>query len=444
LPQESSSSSTQVTTGRPRGRHIVGPLREYLQTEASGGIVLLVAAAVALVWANLPLAETYESFWRTELTLRLGERTLSTDLRHWVNDALMTIFFFVVALEIKRELTHGEISERKRATLPVVAALGGMVVPALLYLVFNAGGEGASGWGIPMATDIAFAIGVLALLGRRIPSALKVFLLTLAIVDDIGAILVIAIVYTSDIQLGALAAAGGLVAVMAAMRSIGITWVPAYAVVGVAAWLATFESGVHATIAGVAIGLLTPAHEVDADITRALERVARELRRKPSPPAARAAVVRAKGSVSPAERLEHFLHPWASFLVVPVFALANAGIPLGTAGPQALGSEVALGVVAGLVVGKLAGILGAVWLALRLRVGELPQGVGNVHVAGAAALAGIGFTVSLFMTELAFSDAGVVNEAKIGILAASLISSLLGALILAKASTGAGPNEGDD
>ena len=377
---------------------VVGrPVARFLQIEAAGGILVLAAAVIALVWANGPWSESYEELWRTVVSFEAGDRGVGEDLRHWVNDGLMTLFFFVVGLEIKREVVSGQLSAGRAAALPVIAAAGGMVVPALVYLAFNRTGPGADGWGIPMATDIAFAVGVLALLGRRVPPALKVLLLGLAIADDIGAIVVIAVVYTEDIDLVALAFAGaGLVAIIGFRRA-RVSFAPAYVIVGFTVWLAVLESGVHATIAGVALAFVTPAGPVGT-------------------------------------RLEEQLHPWTSYLVVPLFALANAGIPLSAdAVADAASSPVTLGVVLGLVVGKFAGITAASALAVRLGVGRLPDGVRWDHVAGMAGIAGMGFTVSIFVTGLAFDDVRLQSEAKIGILVATAMAAVLGSAVLVRA-----------
>ena len=409
------------------------PVRRFLETEAGGGVVLLVAAVVALVWANSPWSGGYESLWSTELRFSVGGVELAEDLRHWVNDALMAVFFFVVGLEIKRELVVGELRSVRTAALPAVAALGGMAVPAALYAVVNAGGPGADGWGIPMATDIAFAVGVIALLGSRIPPALKLFLLTLAIVDDIGAITVIAVFYSDGIDPGALAVAGGGVLAVVALRGLRIEWPFAYLAVGAVVWVATYQSGVHATIAGVVLGLLTRAHPVAPDALTA-DWVS-DLAEDPSPEDLTALRRVARASVSPAERLQHDLHPVTSFVIVPLFALANAGVEIEAGAFDTPGTaSVALGVALGLVAGKVLGVAGASWLAVRLRVGELPPGVTGRHVLGAAGLAGIGFTVSLFIAGLAFPDAPALEEAaKMGILGASFLAALAGSAILATA-----------
>jgi NhaA family Na+:H+ antiporter len=406
-------------------------VQHFLHTESAGGIVLLVGAVVALVWANSPWQASYESLWTTELALELGRFTLSEDLRHWVNDGLMVLFFFVIGLEIKREVVHGELRDPRTAALPALAALGGMVVPAALYLVVTVGGPGGHGWGIPMATDIAFALGVVALLGRRVPSSLKLFLLTLAIVDDIGAILVIAVVYTSSLDLVALAGAGVALVGVVALRRAEVTWVPIYVAVGACVWLATLVSGVHATIAGVVLGLLTPASPLTPAVVA--REWAEDLADEPSPGELVGMTRLAKESVSVAERLAHQLHPFTSFVVVPLFALANAGVVLsGDAFSAPATGAVAGGVILGLVVGKVVGISAFSWLAVRLGWGTLPAGVAWGQLVGVATVAGIGFTVSLFIAGLAFDDPALVAAAKVGILAASALAALAGSLILAR------------
>jgi NhaA family Na+:H+ antiporter len=389
------------------------------------------ATAVALIWANSPVAGSYEALWDAELGIELGSFELRETLGHWVNDARMAIFFFVVGLEIKRELVVGELNEWRKAALPAIAAVGGMVFPALIYTAFNFGGPGGAGWGIPMATDIAFAVGFLALFGSRAPTGLKIFILSLAIVDDIGAILVIAVFYSGGLQFAWLGAAGALLALVVVMRRLHIWWVPAYVIVGTGVWLATLESGVHATIAGVALGLLTPTRPADpAGVSDVLKEAAR-LEDDPSPGVIRATALQAQETVSVAERLEHRLHPFTSFLIIPLFALANAGIAFGGGViTGAAGSPVTLGIVAGLVVGKLVGITGLAWLAVKAGIGTLPTGVGWRHTIGGAAVAGIGFTVSLFIAGLAFDDPQITEEAKVGIFAGSLLAAGIAAVML--------------
>jgi NhaA family Na+:H+ antiporter len=421
----------QVAEERPAAR-LARPLREFLDTEIAGGVVLLVAVAIAIIWANSPWHGTYEALWSTDLRIGVGDYVIRDELRHWVNDGLMAVFFFVIGLEIKRELVEGELRATRSAMLPALAALGGMVVPALIFLALNRG-EAARGWGIPTATDIAFALGALAVLGSKIPPVLRVLLLSLAIVDDVGAVLIVAVFYTSGISWTWLGTALGLLAFVVLIRRLRVWWVPLYVVVGTGVWFATLESGVHATIAGVALGLLTPARPLNTE----------ELERSPLPQweesgetreisAREASLHRLRVTVSlpVTDRLEHILHPWTSYLILPVFALANAGVPLSFEDLRgAASSPVTLGILAGLVAGKILGISGFSWLSVRLGA-RLPQGVGWRHVVGVAALAGIGFTMSLFISGLAFQDAGLEKEAKVGILAGSLLAASVGALIL--------------
>ncbi|MBM3675782.1 MAG: Na+/H+ antiporter NhaA [Actinobacteria bacterium] len=374
-------------------RRLLSPLAEFLRTEIAGGVALLVAATTALVWANVDPA-SYADTWHSEITI--GGTTL--DVTHWVNEGLMAVFFFVVGLEIKRELVEGELRDRRAATLPVVAALGGMLMPAALYLTLNAGRAGSEGWGIPMATDIAFAMGVLALLGTRAPAQLKLLLLTLAIVDDLGAIVVIAIFYSGTIALSWIGGAIGVSVAMLLMRRLRFVSPWWYLVPAVALWWCVLQSGIHATIAGVALGLLTPT---------------RDARNR-----------------DPLTTLERGLHPWSSFLIVPLFALANAGMIIdATTAGRALESRITWGVIAGLVVGKVLGITTAAWAACRLGLASLPGGLGARHVVGLGLLGGIGFTVSLFVADLAF--AGIqLQEAKLGVLAASLASGAVAIVVL--------------
>jgi Na+:H+ antiporter, NhaA family len=440
LPAEEEIRVPWSGSARPVPRLVLRPLQAFLKTEEAGGILLLAAAVAALLWANSPWRASYNAFWHTELTIRLGGWSLSEDLQHWVNDALMTLFFLVVGLEIKRELTTGEFREPRAAALPAIAALGGMIVPALLYLAINPTGEPARGWGIPMATDIAFALGVLALVGRGLPAALKSFLLALAIVDDIGAILVIAIFYSGSISLAPLLAAVGLFALILVLQRLHVRWAAVYVLLGVGVWLATFKSGVHATIAGVALGLATPAVAFQRPKAVSLEahRIADDTVDDPIPPDADAhhwlqLAGLTREAVSPLARLEHLLHPWTSYVVIPVFALANAGVSISSSSlREAVTSGVTLGVVAGLVVGKTVGVTVFTWMATRTGITRLPEGVGWSQLVGVAALAGIGFTVSLFITSLAFQTPAVQDAAKVGILAASLLAGLLGAFLLAR------------
>lgn len=420
---------------RTLARRVGRPVRRFLRVEAAGGILLLTATVVALIWANSPWNDTYHEILHTHITIEVGDLIrLDESVLHWINDALMVVFFFVVGLEIKRELVVGELRDPRAAALPAIAAIGGMVVPALLYLAFNAGGDGSPGWGIPMATDIAFAVGVVSLLGNRVPSTMKVFLLTLAIVDDIGAIAVIALFYTDDFSSGWFLVAMAAIAMVVVMRLVRIWWIPAYVVVGTFVWLAVFESGIHATIAGVILGLITPAIPLKSAVEDdAQEMVQRAVMGQASAPVVRRANFELKEQVSVASRLDDALHPFSSYIIIPIFALANAGVELsGETISEAVTAPVTLGIVFGLVVGKLCGISLATWLAVKSGIASLPRAASWVDVIGLATVAGIGFTVSLFITGLAFDDALLADEARIGILAASVVAAVVGATILSR------------
>jgi len=396
--------------------------------------VLLACAAGALILANSPLAEPYLAIWKTPLGVRIGSFELVHSLKHWINDGLMGIFFFVIGLEVKRELVMGELRDARRAALPVAAALGGMLVPAGAYLMLQAGEPGQRGWGIPMATDIAFVVGCLAVLGSRVPRPLRALLLSLAIADDIGAILVIAVGYTEKIYGLALALGfAGLLAIVVAAR-LGVRSIGVYVVLGGAVWLGFHESGVHATIAGVLVGLATPTRawipdsrlDLTVDRVRALASgggwEASGTRRA----ALRELATAARETVSPLERVETSLHPWSSFAIMPLFALANAGIPIRI---DAFGDPVAVAVMLGLVVGKPLGIVATSFLAVRLGVAQLPQGVSWSILTGAGFLAGIGFTMALFIAELALGGPPL-EAAKIGILAGSALAAVIGMALL--------------
>ena len=427
---------TWLTSGRLMARYLGQPVTRFLEIEASGGILLMLATVVALGWANSPWSASYHQVWSTEALLHVGPVRMAEDLRHWVSDGLMTLFFFVVGLEIKRELVDGQLRRLRDATLPGLAALGGMVVPAAIFLVVTTGTSSSAGWGIPMATDIAFALAVLTVLGDRIPASLKVLLLGLAIADDIGAILVIAVVYSEHVSWQWLLAAGAGLLLVVLMRRAQVWSTPAYVAIGIAVWACTFESGIHATIAGVVLGLLTPAHP----LLPALEAdaVADRLSADTNVTADEVHAIgfELRESVSVAERLESLLHPWTSYVVLPVFALANAGIPLSsTALGDAAGSRTTIGVVLGLVVGKLVGISAFAWLAVRARLARLPDDLGWPQVVGMAAIAGIGFTVSIFVSGLAYTDDAVRDEAKIGVLVASVLAAGLGSLLLVRSTS---------
>jgi NhaA family Na+:H+ antiporter len=424
---------------------LAAPFQRFLAIEAASSILLLAATLVALAWANSAWAASYAGLWHTELSLGLGEARLALSLEHWVNDGLMVIFFFLVGMEIKHELVHGELSSRERAMLPVFGALGGMLAPAAIYASLHAGGPAASGWGVPMATDIAFAVAALAVFGRRVPPGLKVFLLALAIVDDLGAVLVIALFYGKDFSFASLGAAGaGLLAVyglrVAGVRSYGVYWAA-----GILVWLATLQSGVHATVAGVLLGFLTPTEPLGSEQSlvargrRVFEELLGRMDAEPSLSGAdrrRVAVeLRAisRHSLSPLERLMQALHPWSAFVVMPIFALANAGVAIdASALADPLAARVSLGVALGLLVGKPLGVTLASWAAVRLGLAALPDGVGWASLTGAGILAGIGFTMALFLTALAFEDPALAAASKLGVLGASALASFLGVALLSR------------
>jgi NhaA family Na+:H+ antiporter len=425
-------------------RRFVRPVLGFTQTEASGAVVLLAATMLALIWANSAWGDSYFEFWDIHLSFEVGGFHFDQSLKHVVDDGLMAIFFFVVGLEIKRELVVGELNSVKKASLPAVAALGGMVVPALIYVAFVASSgpaDALAGWGIPMATDIAFSVGVIALLSSRVPLGAKLFLLALAIVDDIGAILVIAIFYTDDLAFIWLVVAAATLALIAVARQAGIRAGIFYLPLAILAWYAFLESGVHATVAGVILGLLVPARAYysDVDFRRRAGWILERWDRNAASPQAHARLDHdalelaaiAKESVSPLERWEHALHPWSSFVVIPLFALANAGVRFVNIDiVEAVTSPVALGVSVGLIVGKPVGIVVATWLGLKLKLGELPRHTSFGHIIGLGFLAGVGFTVSLFITELAFRsspDAHLFSdEAKIGIFIGSIVAGITG------------------
>jgi NhaA family Na+:H+ antiporter len=436
-PRAPSDARGGAADASPRPvERLVAPIVRFMEVEASSGIVLLACTIAALVWTNSPWAEAFVAFWDTEIAIVVGRFELRESLAHWVNDGLMTVFFFVVGLEIKRELVAGELRDPRKAALPAVAALGGMVAPAAIYLALQHGRAGQAGWGIPMATDIAFVVGFLALLGPRVPHGLKILLLSLAIVDDVGAVLVIALFYTADISYLALGAAAAGFALIGLLNLIRVRQVACYVVVGAGIWLAVLKSGVHPTVAGVLLGLCTPARAWIGDWTlnevvrEALERLRGEhesQEEESRPKSMGRLATTALESVSPLERLETGLHPWVAFMIMPLFALANAGVAIA---PAALLDPVALAVAAGLVVGKPLGIVLFSWLAVRIGVARLPTGVDWKAMIGAGSLAGIGFTMSLFIAGLAL-DEELLAAGKIGILFGSTISAIIGAMLLA-------------
>ena len=393
-----------LTNATPVER-LVRTFQEFARLEASGGILLIGCTVVALVWANSPWSGSYFHLWHTDPTFGFAGSLLSKPLHFWINDGLMALFFLLVGLEIKRETLVGELASFRKAALPIAAALGGMVVPAVFYFLFNRGGPGASGWGIPMATDIAFALGVLALLGDRAPTSLKVFLAALAIADDIGAVLVIAFFYTAQISWIGLGV-GGLffVALIAANRA-GARHPLTYVVLGLGLWIAFLQSGIHATVAGVLLAITIPARQ------RVESRAS-------------------EGAESPMLRFEHALMPWNKYVIMPVFALANAGVLLGAGAARSLADPISVGVICGLVLGKPIGIVLFSWLATQSRIAAMLNGINWRQIVGVGMLGGIGFTMSLFIANLAFGDAPALKMAKVGILAASIISGAAGAVVL--------------
>jgi NhaA family Na+:H+ antiporter len=450
--QETGPTDSQVVahswaeTDRFIPRRVVRPLQRLMSFEISTAVLILVAVVVAMILANTGLADAYEDFWETRVALRVGEwQPLDLSFRDVVNDGLMTIFFFVVSLEIKRELIFGELRDRRTAALPIVAAFGGMVVPALIYTAFNAGTEASHGWGIPMATDIAFAVAVVLAVGPRVPAAARLFLLTLAIVDDLGAIAVIAVFYADDLSLPWLAGAAGVLFVVWVLRQVRVRSVLVYVVLGVICWFMMHESGVHSTITGVAFAFLVPAwsllppqkypevayrlvdevsertgdgvlthdeHELNHGTLREIGRLSTETQ-------------------APLDRLEYRLVPWSSFLVIPVFAFANGGLAIPDVPVEDwLSDPVVLGVGLGLLVGKTIGVFGAAWLAVRIGWARMPDSMNYLHLLGLAIAAGVGFTVALFVANLAFASPALIEMAKLGIMVGSVLAAVLGYVTL--------------
>ncbi len=422
---------------------IVRPFLAFADLEASGGILLLISTIVALVWANSPWGDVYKSLWHFHFGFEFGNIHVKHELLHWINDGLMAIFFFVVGMEIKRELIEGELSTAGKAILPIVAAIGGMIIPAAFYLVFNVGREGAPGWGIPMATDIAFAMGAVILLGKRVPSSLRVLLLALAIVDDIGAVLVIAFFYTADISFHYLKLAGFVFFILLIANRAGVRNSLIYCFLGIFLWYAVFKSGVHATIAGVLLAAAIPlrsrinAAQFIQSCKEILERFQRisdhpeaGIRGEDQQLAVKALEENCDRVEAPLRRFQHALHPWVSFLIMPVFALANAGVILDASAFSNIAHPVGLGIISGLVFGKQIGITVFSWIAVKIGVAKLPDHVRWIQVYGLSCLGGIGFTMSLFVAGLAFGESELLPTAKLGILIASIFSAVIGAVAL--------------
>ncbi|HEY4450318.1 MAG TPA: Na+/H+ antiporter NhaA [Solirubrobacteraceae bacterium] len=412
-------------TGRTAwARNLATPMRAFLGTETGSAIVLLSAAVLALIWANSPWSGSYETVWLTKLSVQIGGSGVATDLRHWVNEGLMSFFFLVVGLEAKRELDMGELRERRRVAIPVVAAIGGMTFPVAIYLAFNAGGAGAHGWGTAMSTDTALALGALALIAPRSATRLRVFLLTLAVVDDVAALAVIAAAYTGTVSMTALVVAIALFAVLLALRYVPSGRRQLSVVVGVALWVAMFKSGVDPVIAGLAIGLVTSAYPPAREDLERATALTRSFREQPTPEQARSAQLGLLAAISPNERLQYGLHPWTSYVFVPLFALANIGIHVsGRLLANAASSPITIGIVVGYLVGKPLGITGTSWLAARPRLHGPRPTLSWPVLASGGAIAGVGFTVSLLIASLAFHGETLL-QAKLGVLAAAVLAPL--------------------
>jgi len=381
----------------------IAALKEFLQKESAGGLLIIAAAVLAMFAVNSPLKSLYDAWLSTPVGIQVGAFLLNKPLLLWINDGLMAVFFFLIGLEIKREFLEGELSDRSRVILPAIAAAGGMAVPALVYVAFNHGDPAAlSGWAIPTATDIAFALGVLSLLGDRVPHSLKLFLLTLAVIDDLGAIVIIALFYSSDLSVTSLLVAAGALLALLVINRRGVARIAPYILIGLVLWVGVLKSGVHATLAGVVLAFFIPLRD-------------------------------ARTGGSPLTQLEHMLHPYVAFLILPLFAFANTGISFAGLSPQSLLHPVPLGIAAGLLIGKQVGVFGCTWLAIKLGIGKLPEGAGWMSLYGVAALCGIGFTMSLFIGSLAAEQigTGMMVDNRLGILGGSVLSAIIGYLVLA-------------
>lgn len=423
---------------------VATPFEHFIHAQTTTGIILMFMTLLALILANTPLSESYADFFHTTIDFNVGSWKLSHTLHHWINDGLMAIFFFIIGLEIKREILVGELSNIKVAILPIVSAIGGMIFPALIFLAINAGGQGANGWGIPMATDIAFAISALVLLGRRVPPALVTFLVALAIVDDLGAVLVIALFYTEQINMLALALAGGTFLIMLSFNRFGIHRILPYFILGLLMWFFMLESGVHATIAGVIAALAIPSKpkERPMEFTQNVKNLLDEYDNYPLTTdhilheRQKAILLNINDRIdaigTPSSRLEHDLHLPVALIVIPLFALANAGISIDFSSMGTTMIEpISLGIIVGLILGKVVGIFGVAWIAIKLKIATLPQGSSMNQIFGVAFLGGIGFTMSIFVADLAFiQNAQLVFQAKVGILVASLFAGVFGYLWL--------------
>lgn len=417
---------------RSLAKSAIAPLEKFIEIEASGGILLIIVAALAMFWANSSFRESYFGFWHTPLGVEIGDWSFRKDLHFWINDGLMTIFFFVVGLEIRRELHRGELRQLRKAALPLVAAFGGMVVPAAIFLIFNYGTEGSVGWGIPMATDIAFAVGVIALLGRRIPSSLRILLLTLAVIDDIGAILIIALFYSNELSMYGFQLAGLGILSIFILQKIGMRSPWTYLPFAVVVWSGFYVAGIHPTIAGVVIGLMTPVKAwfgsewflktVSKNVDSIKEKS--EVNEDEMLPYLKEVEIARREAVSPVESLQAAFHGWVAYAIMPLFALANAGIPIGSASFEGSSFNVFCGIVCALVIGKPLGIFVFSWLAVRFKLASLPSQVNWIGILIIGLSAGIGFTMSIFVAQLAFRPGAVLETSKLAVLIASSFSAL--------------------
>ncbi len=421
---------------------LLKPVHRFIHQEFTGGIVLFISVVIAIVWANSPWSESYHHLWETTFSIELNGNSFSHPLHVWINDGLMALFFFVIGLELKREFMAGELSTAKKASLPMIAALGGMIVPALIYAVININSTGAKGWGIPMATDIAFALALLSLAGKNIPTSVKVFLSALAVADDLGAVLVIAFFYTSHIAFVPLLIAFGLLIFLSLGNFLGIRSVFFYLIVGIAVWVCFLFSGVHATIAGVLVAFTIPARtKIDElEFARKTHKQLEEFEEQ-IPLNSTLTTSEQHDTIkqmkklcldaeTPLQKIEDKLHPWVAFVIMPLFALSNAGMIIHGNFLASLGNSVSLGIIIGLLAGKFIGVFSFTWLAVRFKISDLPEKANWMHVVGVAVLAGVGFTMSLFVTGLAFAEAALIDQAKYGILTASFVAGVAGVFLL--------------
>lgn len=421
---------------------ILSPIQKFIHLEYTSGIVLLFSVVVALIWANSNYSEAYHHLWHTNITIGFDNFNLSYPLHIWINDGLMAVFFFLIGLELKREFIEGELSSFKKAVLPMSAALGGMLVPALIYTLFNKGTDSTSGWGIPMATDIAFALALLSMASKNIPISVKVFLAALAVADDLGAVIVIALFYTAEINFYALGIAFFFVGLLLVGNKLGIRTRIFYLLLGIVVWIGFLLSGVHATIAGVLVAFTIPSiSRIDeryfSDKMQSLVgKFEKEIPKRGILITAKQnhiiheINILSKAASTPLQNLEHLLHPWVAFVIMPIFALSNSGVAIGADFFHNLINPISLGIIFGLVIGKFVGIMLFSWVMVKLKVASLPYGATWIHIAGVALLAGIGFTMSLFIAGLAFTDSAHIDQAKYGILVASIIAGILGIIAL--------------